>query len=222
MIARAFGGLLVLLVVLGLALFLPAGTIAYWQAWVYMVCFTLCVIAITVSLMMHDRALLERRIKAGPLAETTATQKLIQSIAQLAFLSVYVISALDWRNGWSSVPIIISIGADGIVITGFFIVYRVFRENTFTSATIEVGKEQQVVTTGPYSVVRHPMYSGALLMLLATPPALGSWWGLLTVVPMMAVIVWRLLDEEKFLEESLQGYSNYMTSVRWRLLPNVF
>jgi protein-S-isoprenylcysteine O-methyltransferase Ste14 len=222
LIWRAFGGLLFLLVVLAVALFLPAGTLDYWQAWVFLAVFSLAVLAITLYLLRRDPQLLERRTSAGPVAEKEQSQRLIQSLASLAFVALFVVCAIDHRLGWSTVPLAVVVLGDVLVALGLLAVFLVFKENTFTSATIEVGAEQRVISTGPYALVRHPMYAGALVMLLGVPLALGSWWGLLVVVAMASVIVWRLLDEEKYLAKNLPGYPEYLRQVRYRLLPLVW
>jgi protein-S-isoprenylcysteine O-methyltransferase Ste14 len=222
LIWRAFGGLLFLLVVLAVALFLPAGTLDYWQAWVFLAVFGLAVLAITLDLLRSDPQLLERRTSAGPVAEKEPRQRLIQSLASLAFVALFVVCAVDHRLGWSTVPLAVVVLGDVLVALGLLAVFRVFKENTFTSATIEVGAEQWVISTGPYALVRHPMYAGALVMLLGVPLALGSWWGLLVVVVMAAVIVGRLLDEETYLAKNLPGYPEYQRQVRYRLLPLVW
>ena len=219
---RTVTGFAQLFIALGIALFLPAGSFDFWQAWVYLLVFAVCVAAITLYLWRRDPELLQRRVSAGPAAEQRLTQKAIQLAAALAFIGLFVVSALDHRFGWSSVPSWVSIGADVVVVLGFWIVFRVFQENTYTAATIEVAAEQEVVSTGPYAVVRHPMYAGALLMLLATPVAIGSWWGLLTLLPMLAAIILRLSDEEEFLCAQLAGYAEYRAHVRYRLLPLIW
>jgi protein-S-isoprenylcysteine O-methyltransferase Ste14 len=220
--ARALLGLLQLLVALGAALFLPAWTVAYWQAWVFLGVFFTATLAITLYLMEKDPALLARRVKAGPAAERDTQQKVIQALAAVAFIALFVLSALDHRFGWSAVPPWWSLAGDGLVALGLWIVFRVFRVNTFTSATIETGAGQRVIRTGPYAVVRHPMYSGALLMLLGVAPALGSAWGSLAFLPMLGVIVWRLRAEERFLSANLAGYSEYRQHVRRRLIPGLW
>jgi protein-S-isoprenylcysteine O-methyltransferase Ste14 len=111
---------------------------------------------------------------------------------------------------------------DVLVALGLYIVFHVFRENTFTSATIEVKDEQQVISTGPYAVIRHPMYSGAFIMLLGIPLALGSWWAFIFVFLLFAAIIWRLLEEEKFLSKNLPGYTGYRQKVRYRLIPFIW
>src|SRR5271166_5420716 len=219
---RAFAGLLQLVVALAVLIFLPAWTLRYWQAWILAAVFIACTLAITVYLMRNDPALLERRLKAGPGVEQENSQKIIQALAIVAFISIFVVSALDHRFGWSSVPPYVIALGDILVALGFFLVFLVFRENTFTSGIIEVGSEQKVITTGPYALVRHPMYIGALVMLIGVPLALGSWWGLLTITLMVAVIVWRLLDEESFLAKRLAGYCEYQNRVRYRLLPFIW
>lgn len=188
LIRRAWLGLLFLVVVMGLVLFIPAWTARYWQAWLYLALFAGSVAAITLYLVRHDRALLERRTSAGPGAEKERAQKIIQFVAQFAFLAVLLVPALDRRLAWSNVPAAAVMAGDAAVLLGLYIVFRVFRENTFTSATIEIAEQHRVISTGPYARVRHPMYSGALLMLLGTPVALGSWWGLLAFIPIAAAI----------------------------------
>jgi protein-S-isoprenylcysteine O-methyltransferase Ste14 len=219
---RALAGLLQLLVIMALLIFVPAGTLDYSRAWIFLAVFFTPVLAITIYLMKNDPKLLERRIKAGPADEKETSQKIIQFFAMIDFIAVMLVPAFDHRFEWSSVPPQMVIAGDILVVLGFLIVFLVFKENTFTSAIIELSSEQRVISTGPYALVRHPMYIGALIMLVGVPLALGSWWGLLTVVPMTLVIVWRLLDEEKFLAKNLAGYSEYQNAVRYRLLPLVW
>lgn len=220
--AKALAGLLSLILVMSAALFLPAGTLNYWQAWTCLTIFFSSSAAITIYLIMADAALLERRMKAGAAAETRTNQKAIQALAQLFFIALFVVPALDYRFHGSNVPASISLAADALILVGFAIVFLVFRENSYTSGTIEVAADQKVIATGPYALVRHPMYSGALLLLIGIPIALGSWWGLLVVIPMAGAIAWRLLDEELFLDSNLPGYSEYRQKVRYRLLPLVW
>jgi len=219
---KALAGLLNLVVVLGLSLFLPAMTLDYWQAWVFLGVFTACVLAITVHLMVHDPGLLQRRMQVGPVAEVRPRQKIVQSFASIAFLALFVVSSLDHRFGGSEMPVPIVAGGDLLVALGLLGVFQVFRQNSFTSATIEVVGHQHLVCTGPYARVRHPMYAAALVMLSGVPLALGSWWGLPVLVPMTLVIVGRLLDEERLLERDLAGYREYRDRVRYRLVPGVW
>jgi protein-S-isoprenylcysteine O-methyltransferase Ste14 len=212
-------GLAQLITVLGILLFAPAWTLGYWQAWVYWFVFAASSALITAHLWKNDPKLLERRIIAGPSAETEKSQKWIQLFASLIFMGALILPSLDHRFSWSVVPLPVVAAGDLLVALGFLIVLLVFRENTFTAATIAVTIEQKVVSTGPYAIVRHPMYSGALIMLLGTPLALGSWWGLLMFIPMIFTVAWRARDEERFLFKHLSGYKEYCQIVRYRLFP---
>ena len=215
-------GFLQLIVCLGILLMAPAWTFDFWQAWVYLLVFAASTVLITAYLWKKDPKLLERRVNAGPRAEKVRSQKLIQLFAALVFIGLFLVSSIDHRFSWSHVPTSVVIVGDALVALGFLIVFIVFKENTFTAATIEVAPDQEVISTGPYAIVRHPMYAGALAMLFGTPPALGSWWGLLLFIPMTFIIVWRLLDEEKLLSSSLSGYREYCQKVRCRLVPYIW
>jgi protein-S-isoprenylcysteine O-methyltransferase Ste14 len=209
-------------VALAALLFIPAGTFDYWQAWLFMAVFVTTSGAITVDLAIRDPKLLKRRMHVGPRAEKEPAQKIIVLLAMLGFIAMLVVSALDHRFGWSSVPASLSVLADGLIALAFLFVFFVFRENSFSASTIQIAEGQTVISTGPYALVRHPMYAGALVMLLALPVALGSWWGLLGVVLKLSVLIWRLLDEERFLRQNLAGYAQYQTKVRYRLLPLIW
>lgn len=222
LLLRSFAGLLFLLVVLALALFFPAGSLAYWQAWVFLAVFGVCVTLITAYLFSFDQGLLTRRVQAGPVAEPEPIQKVIQSLAALFFILMFIVPGLDYRFHWSNVPPALVAISDLMVALGLFIVFRVFRENTYTDATIRVAAEQKVVTTGPYAVVRHPMYAGASLMCLFVPLALGSWVGVPFAVILILVIALRLIDEEKLLKKDLAGYEAYTQKVRYHLIPFVW
>jgi protein-S-isoprenylcysteine O-methyltransferase Ste14 len=209
-------------IVMGAVLFLPAGTFDYWEAWVFVAVFLLCSLAIAAWLAINDPKLLERRMNVGPAAEKQPTQKLIVALAFLSFAGSAVLPALDRRFGWSDVPVSVVILGDVLIALSYVAFYFVFRENTYGAATIQVAEDQRVISTGPYAVVRHPMYSGALVMMLGIPLALGSWWGFLAVVPGVPVLVWRILDEERFLSGNLAGYTEYKNRVRYRLVPSVW
>jgi protein-S-isoprenylcysteine O-methyltransferase Ste14 len=219
---RAWISLAVLALVMGLLIFVPAGTLRYWQAWVYLGLFTGASILTTLYLIRHDPALLERRMRGGPTAEGRPAQKLIMSGTSIGFVGLLVVPALDVRFGWSIAPAAVVLLGDALVIAGFYFIAIVYRENTFASATIEVAKDQKVISTGPYAVVRHPMYAAALLYLLGTPLALGSYWGLVVLVMVLPFLLWRIFDEERFLARSLPGYTEYQQRVRHRLVPLVW
>jgi protein-S-isoprenylcysteine O-methyltransferase Ste14 len=216
---RAWLSLAVLALVMGLLLFVSAGTIRYWQAWIYLLLFVGMSAAITLDLLRHDPALLERRMKGGPTAERRPVQRLIMLGASLGFVALLVVPALDRRFQWSVVPFGGILIGDALFALGFAFIWRVYRENTFTAATVEVTPGQRVITTGPYAIVRHPMYASALLYLVGTPLALGSYWGLLALAFMLPFLFWRLIDEERLLARDLPGYTDYQQRVRYRLVP---
>src|SRR5262249_12284148 len=162
---------------------------------------------------------LERRLRAGPVAEKEPRQRIIMLFASLGFIGLVAVPALDHRFGWSDVPVYVVVAGDVLTILGFYIVFLVYRQTPFSSATIEIATDQRVITTGPYAVVRHPMYAGGLLYLLVMSLALGSYWGLLVFLATAPFLIWRLLDEERFLATNLAGYVAYCRSVRWRIIP---
>lgn len=214
--------LLLFFPIAGIFIFLPAGTFNYWEGWVFMAVFFACNLALTAYLVLKDPKLLERRMKAGPSAERTKTQKIIVVLAFAFFAGLAIVPALDHRFGWSDVPAFVVVLGNLLTVASYFGFYWVLRENTYAAATIRVEEGQKVISTGPYAIVRHPMYSAALVMSLGMVLALGSWWGILLLVPGILVLVWRLLDEEKFLHEDLPGYTEYTRKVRWRLIPGIF
>ena len=220
--AQALLSLVVLTAVMGLLLLIPAGTIHYWQAWVYLFIFMGASLLTTLYLMKKDPALLNRRMRGGPTAEKRRTQKLIMLFTSICFIALLVVPALDHRFRWSAMPLSCVIGGDVLVAMGFYFIFLVYKENTFTSATIEVAADQKVISTGPYAIVRHPMYASALLYLVGTPLALGSFWGLLALSGMIPFLIWRLYDEESFLAGNLPGYTEYQKTVRHRLIPFIW
>jgi protein-S-isoprenylcysteine O-methyltransferase Ste14 len=219
---RAWFALTVLAAVMGLLLFVPAGTVHYWQAWVYLSIFMGASALTTLYLLRRDPTLLERRMRGGPMAEKRPAQRLIMLGTSFGFIALLVVSALDRRIGWSAVPLGVVVVGDVLVALGFGLIVRVYRENTFSSATIEVAESQTVISTGPYAIVRHPMYASGSLYLVGTPLALGSYWGLVPIAAMMPFLIWRLLDEERLLADDLAGYTEYQKRIRHRLVPFVW
>ena len=222
LLARSVGGLVFLLAVLGVALFVPAGTTAWWPAWAFITVFGAASAVITIDLYIRDPALLERRTHVGPIAETRPRQKLVQSLVLVAFLACFALPGLDVRwHGMTWAPAV-AIAGDILVALGLGFVWRVFRENSYASSTVEIASDQRVIDTGPYGVVRHPMYSGAIVLLLGIPLALGSWWGYAGVAGVIAAIIVRIFDEEVALVTELPGYAGYRERVRYRLVPRVW
>ncbi len=219
---KALAGFLNLFIVVSLSLFLPAWSLDFPEAWVYLLVFFGAVSLITLYFLGRDPDLIQRRLKAGPFAERRPFQKLVQFLASLCFLLLFIIPGFDHRLHWSSISPILIIAGDLCVLSGLFVVFLAFRENSYSSALIETGTGQKVIATGPYAVVRHPMYTGAVLLILFTPIALSSWWGMLPALALLAVVILRLLDEERFLTSALPGYREYCHTVRRRLLPGVW
>jgi protein-S-isoprenylcysteine O-methyltransferase Ste14 len=219
---KAFGSLLLLALAMAALLFIPAGTLDYWQGWTFLAVYFALSLALTLYLMKKDPKLLERRMRGGPTAEKEPVQKIIMTLASLGFIGLLVVPALDHRFGWSHITPQLALAGDALVALGWLAIFFVFRENTFTAATIELAPGQKVISTGPYALVRHPMYAGALVMLAGIPVALGSWWGLLIMAAIILALLWRLFDEEKFLARNLPGYVEYQNRVRYRLIPRVW
>lgn len=207
------------LIVTGLMLFLPAGSFSFRNAWIFIaVIFIPCIFVVS-YLLKHDPALLERRMRYK---EKEIEQKTIMKIATLLFLIGFIMPGLDFRYGWSNVPLFLVIMSDAIIFSGYMLIFFVFRENSYTSRIIEVEKGQKVISTGPYSVVRHPMYVGVLLMYLFIPTALGSYYSLILFLPVILVIIFRILNEEKVLTGNLPGYTEYTKKVKYRLIPGIW
>jgi protein-S-isoprenylcysteine O-methyltransferase Ste14 len=210
---------LLLFVFMGLILFLPAGTLAYWQAWVWLTVWFVPVSLVIGYYLKADPALIERRIR---IREKEKTQRNIMSIAFLLFIVAFLIPGFDKRYGWSSVPVPVVLIADCLMLGSYLLFVRVLKENRYASRTIEVVEGQRVITTGPYAIVRHPMYVAALGMYLVSPLALGSYWALPVCMLYIPVLVVRIVNEEKVLRKELDGYAEYLRMTRFRLIPNVW
>jgi len=205
--------------VMALMFFVPAGTWRYWEAWVYMAVLLVPLVFAGWYLLKNEPDLLERRMR---LREKEAQQRRILSVSLIPFLLAFLLPGFDHRFGWSHVPTAVVLGADALVFLGYMFVLLVFRENRYASRVVEVEAGQQVISTGPYSLVRHPMYLGTLLMYLLSPIALGSYWAALCALPLIWVIVARIGNEETVLLRDLAGYAEYRRRVRYRLIPGVW
>ncbi|HME80951.1 MAG TPA: isoprenylcysteine carboxylmethyltransferase family protein [Candidatus Eremiobacteraceae bacterium] len=219
---QPFGALVVVMLGMAALIFIPAWTLHYWQAWTFLAVYFFTSVAVGIYLVRKDPALLERRMSGGPAAENETSQKIIMSIAFAGFVGLLVVPALDHRFGWSHMSAAAAIAGDCLVALGWFLTFLVFKENSFSSAIIEVAPDQKVVTTGPYAIVRHPMYAAGVILLAGFPIALGSWWGLLVLAAILPVLLWRLFDEEAFLAENLPGYVEYQAKVKHRLIPFIW
>jgi len=210
---------LLAIVVLGLMFFLPAGTIRYWEAWVYCGILFIPMFFVFIYLIKSNPELLERRMRTQ---ERETPQRLFVKLSILVFFLAFIIPGLDYRFNWSSMPLAVAIIADIIVLAGYFLFFLVLRENEYASRIVEVEKGQKVISTGPYAVVRHPMYVAVLLMYLFSPIALGSFWAIIAFTPLPVLIIFRIYNEEKVLAKELPGYKDYTRKVKYRLIPFVW
>lgn len=205
-----------------LLLFGPAGTLDYWQGWVFLGVFAGMSLLPSLYLNKIDPAAMQRRRRAGPKAETRTVQKVVMVGIVLGFAATLVVSGLDHRCGWSKVPAVVSVLGDVMVAVGLGASMLVVFQNRYAAATITLEEGQPLVDTGRYGIVRHPMYATSLVMMTGMPLALGSYWALLVTTAGVGLLVVRILDEEKLLSEQLTGYREYMQKVRHRLVPGVW
>lgn len=214
-LVRLFGAFFFLL---GL-IFVPAGTMAYWQAWTYLAVLFIPMTFVFVHLLNKDPALLERRMRTK---EKQAKQRLVIRLGTFCYLLVFLVPGFDRRFGWSDVPVAAVVAADVFFLLGYVLFVLVLRENTYASRIVEVEEGQQVVSTGPYAVVRHPMYVAIIVMVASTSIALGSYWAALPALSMIALLIVRIFNEEEVLTNQLRGYAAYMQQTRYRLIPGVW
>ena len=208
-----------ILLILGLVFFLSTGTIKYREAWAYIITISIPMIIFGIYMFRHNPRFLERRMKTE---EKRKEQKLIRKVGALPFLLVYLLPGLDKRFGWSDLPFSIALIGLALVLLGYLMILYVFITNSYASRVVEVEKEQRVITTGPYALVRHPMYVGVIFFYGVTPIALGSYWAMIPSLLIIPILVFRIKDEEKELLENLTGYREYTQKVKYRLLPFVW
>jgi protein-S-isoprenylcysteine O-methyltransferase Ste14 len=216
LIGKIFVRVLLFIAVMMAVFFLTAGTFDYWEAWVYLAVMLVPMFGFLGYFLAYDPELLERRMR---MKEKEAEQKVIIKVASVFYVLTFLVPGFDRRFQWSDVPAGLVIAANVLVLTGYVLIFLVMRENRYASRIIEVEPGQKVVTSGPYAIVRHPMYVGALLMFLATPVALGSYWALIPAVFLIPILVARIRNEEKVLERDLAGYQDYMQKTSYRLIP---
>jgi protein-S-isoprenylcysteine O-methyltransferase Ste14 len=206
-------------VVLGLLFFLPAGTWKFWQAWMWLVTMITLMLITLRYMLKNDPALLERRMR---MRERVGQQRKIIGISFIFLVASFLVPGLDQRYGWSQMPAWVAVLSNGIMIAGYLMVIWVFKTNTYTSRIVEVEAGQKVISTGPYAIVRHPMYVGAFFTYAFSPLALGSYWAFLPGVMILPVLIFRILNEEQLLLRDLDGYREYTQKVKYRLLPGVW
>jgi protein-S-isoprenylcysteine O-methyltransferase Ste14 len=213
---RRFG---LAVLILAAMLFLPAGTLRFWQAWVFLAVLLIPMGGVVAYFLKKSPEMLERRLRTK---EREPEQKAIVLWSYPFFLAAYLLPGFDRRCGWSAVPAALTVAADAAVLAAYLFFARVMRENRFLSRTVETDRGQEVIRTGPYAVVRHPMYAAVIPLYLAGPLALGSYWALLPAAAIPVLIVLRILNEEKVLERELPGYKDYRQQVKFRLIPGVW
>lgn len=219
---KALAGMVRSLLVIAAIFFIPAWSLRFWEAWAYLAIMGAASITIVLYLAKYDDALIGRRLKAGPVAEKEKSQKIIQTLTAAVGVILFLVPGFDFHWQWSSVPAALIVLGDISIVAAYVVIFLVFRENTYASSIVEVSESQKVISTGPYALVRHPMYVGVILIFLATPLALGSWWAFLPAIILSAMIAVRLIDEERFLAANLPGYDDYRRKVRYRLIPGVW
>jgi protein-S-isoprenylcysteine O-methyltransferase Ste14 len=213
---------LVELVVFGAMLFVPAGTFNYWQAWVFLAVVAVAAWAPSIYQLLKDPVALQGRMRGGPAAETRVAQKVVIAGLYLSVAAMVVVSVLDHRFGRSPVPTAICLVGDVLVALGLGVMALVIIQNSYAASTVQVQAGQTVVATGLYGLVRHPMYTGNVIMMVGIPLALGSYLGLVFVIPGLIVLALRIRDEEKLLAQELTGYREYTQKVRYRLAPRMW
>ena len=206
-------------VFLGLLTLVPAGTFNYWQVYVYSAVLVIPMLFVIFYFLKADPRFLERRTRAK---EKEKQQVFIQVFFSLIFFSGFIIPGLDHRFGWSNIPLQFVLPADALILSGYWIIFSVFRQNSYASRIVEVNENQTVISTGLYAIVRHPMYVGVLIMYIPTPIALGSYWGLIPMATILLAIVLRILNEEKVLSNNLPGYKEYCKKIKYRLAPFIW
>ncbi|MBP1762003.1 MAG: Isoprenylcysteine carboxyl methyltransferase [Firmicutes bacterium] len=209
---------IIIMIVLALVLFLPAGSLKYWQGWIWWSEISAVTLFITAYFSNKDPGLLSRRMKV----KEKERQPLIIRFSSLLSMFTYLIPGFDYRFHWSTVPAGVVITANAIVLVGYIFIFVVFKENSYASTVIQVEEEQPIISTGPYAIVRHPMYLGLLLMMLFTPLALGSYWALILASLFIPTIIFRIRKEEEVLLRDLPGYADYCKKTRYRMIPAVW
>jgi protein-S-isoprenylcysteine O-methyltransferase Ste14 len=216
---RIYSRLLLFPVAIVVLLLIPAGSFLYWQAWIYFSVIFFPMLFVLRYLIKRDPELLERRLRSK---EKLKEQKIILNLFSLLFLIGFLIPGLDYRFGWSHVSVPVVIIANGLVFTGYMIFFSTMKANSYASRIIEVEEKQTVISSGPYAVIRHPMYAGWLLMIIATPVALGSYWALSVFIIVTIPLLGRIVNEEKILLTELPGYDGYCREIKYRLIPFVW
>lgn len=216
--SKAFLVPIIIMIVMGLMLFLPAGSLRFWEAWIWWSIISAMTLFITTYFVRKDPGLLSRRMNVKEKEPPPGFVRILSFLSMLA----YVMPGVDYRYHWSAVPVWLIIAANALVLLGYVLIFSVFKENSYASTVIQVEKEQPVIQTGLYAIVRHPMYMGLLIMQLFTPLALGSYWALIFSFLSIPTTIFRIRKEEEVLLRDLPGYTDYYIKTRDRLIPHVW
>ena len=207
------------LVFVGLMVFLPAGSMTYFNGWLFMALLFIPMLLLGIVLFIKSPELLAKRLNSK---EKESEQKQVVSLSLVVFIVGFILSALDYRFGWSKLPMWLVIVGAVVLLISYGLYAEVMRENAYLSRTVEIQKEQKVIDTGLYGIVRHPMYFATTLLFLSFPIVLGSWVGFIVFLLLPLLLVKRIKNEEKILEEGLKGYKEYKEKVRYRLFPFIW
>ena len=208
-----------MLIVLGLTFFLTAWNLMYWEGWAYIFVLGAPMVIFGMYLFKNDPKLLERRMRTK---EKHREQKIVIKLSLLSLPTTFILPGLDKRFGWSKVSIIIEIIAFVLVLVGYVMTIFVLKANSYASRVVEVEKDQKVISSGPYAIVRHPMYSSIIILYFFSPIALGSYWALIPASIYLITLIFRIFGEEKVLLEELEGYREYTKKVKYRLIPGIW
>jgi protein-S-isoprenylcysteine O-methyltransferase Ste14 len=211
-LARFIPGILIISAIL----FIPAGSIKFWNAWLFMGVLFIPMLFVVIYLIIRDPELLFKRMNTN---EKEKTQKKVVLLTSIIFLFVFIISGLDYRFQWSTVPLLLEILTALIVLIGYILFFMVMRQNSYASRVVEIQEKQKVIDTGLYGIVRHPMYSAAILMFMFMPLVLGSFYALIPLVIFPFQMSTRMKNEEEILEKGLEGYIEYKKKVRYKVFP---
>lgn len=210
--------------IMGVLLFVSAGTLSWWGAWTYLVVMVGLSLTLGMAMARRDPGLMNERLSLPIQKNQTAADKILLTILLIAIFAWLILMGFDFRYGWSAVPSWLQVVGVAVLLLGIWACYLTMLENSFAAPVVKIQEErgQHVIATGPYSYVRHPMYAGAIIFFAGTALLLGSWWGLASVLAFIVLLAIRTFIEEQTLRTGLQGYGEYAQRVRYRLIPMVW
>jgi protein-S-isoprenylcysteine O-methyltransferase Ste14 len=219
LITKALSRFIPGIIIISVLLFIPAGSVKFWNAWLFMGVLFIPMLFVIIYLIIRDPELLYKRMNTN---ETEKTQKKVVLLTSVVFLSAFIIAGLDYRFEWSEVPILLEIISALVVLIGYILFYLVMRQNSYASRVVEIQEKQKVIDTGLYGIVRHPMYFAAILMFMFMPLVLGSFFALIPLLIFPFQMSTRMKNEEEILEKGLDGYIRYKEKVKYKIIPFVW